>query len=279
MIGSVKALLLLLLATLTTQAATFTGKVVGVSDGDTITVLAAGNVQYKIRLEGIDTPESSQPFGVKAKQALSQRVFGKVVTVQWEKTDRYKRTLGHILLGQRWINHEMVAEGWAWHYKQYSKDQRLAAAEVKAKAARKGLWAGPNPVAPWDWRRGKGLPRVQQTAGGDYKVFLTRTGGSYHRDGCRFLSKSKVSSTLGAIANRYLPCKVCNPPMAKNIQQAKPISPPVGNHARKGVVFVTKSGKKYHSAGCRYLSKSKIAIVLANARRSHSPCSKCAPPR
>jgi len=72
--------LLLLLATFTAQAATLTSKVVGVTDGDTIKLLATGNLQYKIRLEGIDTSEPAQPFGTKAKQALSQKVFGKLVT-------------------------------------------------------------------------------------------------------------------------------------------------------------------------------------------------------
>ncbi len=80
-----KPILLLLPATFTAQAATFTGKVVGVSDGDTITVLAAGNKQFKIRLLAIDTPESGQAFGDKAKQALSKKVFGQFVQVHWEK--------------------------------------------------------------------------------------------------------------------------------------------------------------------------------------------------
>ena len=131
-----KPLLLLLLAALTAQAATFTGKVVGVSDGDTITVLTAGNKQFKIRLLAIDTPESGQAFGDKAKQALSNKVFGQFVQVHWTEQDQYKRVLGNITIGQRWINYEMVAEGWGWHYKQYDKDKRFAVAEVKAKAAR-----------------------------------------------------------------------------------------------------------------------------------------------
>ena len=142
-----KPILLLLLATLTAQAATFTGKVVGVSDGDTITVLAAGNKQFKIRLLAIDTPESGQAFGDKAKQALSKKVFGQFVQVHWTKQDQYKRTLGNITIGQWWINLEMVTENGAWHYKQYDKDKRFAEAEVKAKAARRGLWGGQNPVA------------------------------------------------------------------------------------------------------------------------------------
>jgi len=102
------------------------GKTVGVSDGDTVTVLDATNTQHKIRLEAIDAPESHQPFGTKSKQALSDKVFGKTVRVEWTEKDKYRRTLGHIFIDDRWINKEMVEEGWAWHYKQYSDDEDLA---------------------------------------------------------------------------------------------------------------------------------------------------------
>ena len=169
-----KPILLLLLAALTAQAATFTGKEVGVSDDDTITVLAAGNKQFRIRLLAIDTPESGQAFGDKAKQALSKKVFGQFVQVHWTEQDKFKRVLGNITIGQRWINYEMEAEGWAWHYKQYDKDKRFAVAEVKAKAARRGLWGGQNPVAPWEWRRQKkGGNRASDQAA--YKAFTAHT--------------------------------------------------------------------------------------------------------
>ena len=220
-----KPILLLLLATLTAQAATFTGKVVGVSDGDTITVLAAGNKQFKIRLLAIDTPEGGQAYGDKAKQALSKKVFGQFVQVHWEKQDQYKRVLGNITIGKRWINYEMVAEGWAWHYKQYDKDKRFAEAETKAKAARRGLWADRNPVAPWDWRKEK-------------------KGGK---------------------------------PVVKPKPPTKPL--PRISTTPAGVVYIAGTGKKYHTANCQYVRKSRIAIALANARRSHTPCKRCSPPK
>ena len=97
-------ILLTLLLTLTASAFEFTGKVVGVTDGDTITVLAEGNKQHKVRLQHIDCPESRQPFGSKAKQFLSQKVFGKSVTVKWDEMDRYKRILGNVYLGEEWVN-------------------------------------------------------------------------------------------------------------------------------------------------------------------------------
>jgi micrococcal nuclease len=131
--------------------ASFTGQVIGVSDGDTITVLDGRN-QIKIRLDGIDTPELKQAFGSKAKQALSKTIFGKRVRVVWSKKDQYGRTLGQVFLGKRWINYEMVAAGFAWHYKQYSKDRNLANAETKARKSQAGLWKTPSPTPPWKFR-------------------------------------------------------------------------------------------------------------------------------
>ena len=109
------ALLLTLLLTFTASAFEFTGKVVGVADGDTITVLAEGKKQHKVRLQHIDCPESRQPFDSKAKQFLSQKVFGKSVTVKWDEMDRYKRILDNVYLGKEWVNLELVKAGLAWH--------------------------------------------------------------------------------------------------------------------------------------------------------------------
>lgn len=90
-----------------------TGKVVAVADGDTLTVLDPDHQQHKIRLEGIDSPEKKQAFGRKAGENLSAKVFGKTVKVLWNDTDRYDRKLGHVFLGEWWINYELVREGWA----------------------------------------------------------------------------------------------------------------------------------------------------------------------
>ena len=129
------ALLLPFLLAFTASAFEFTGK--GVADGDTITVLFEGKKQYKVRLQHIDCPETRQPFATKAKQSLSSKVFGKVVTVKWDEMDRCKRILGDVYIGKRWVNVELVSEGLAWHYKFYSKDKTMAAAEVKARPCRR----------------------------------------------------------------------------------------------------------------------------------------------
>jgi micrococcal nuclease len=119
----------------TAFAGEFTGKVVGVADGDTITVLRVDGdtkTPTKVRLAGIDTPEKAQAYGTKAKQALSSQIHGETVKVVFTEKDRYGRTIGDVYWGKHWINYEMVASGWAWHYKQYSRDKRLADAEVAA---------------------------------------------------------------------------------------------------------------------------------------------------
>ena len=206
--------ILTLLFAFTASAFDFTGKVVGVADGDTITVLY-GKKEYKIRFQHIDCPESSQAFGTKAKQVLSNKVFGRTVTVRWKEKDRYMRILGDVYVGQRWINVEMVNEGMAWHYKFFSKDATIAAAQTKAKAGKVGLWSQPNPVPPWDFRKGKGTANRGPPEKGTNttKVFTTKSGKKYHRDGCNSLAKSKFVTLLSkAKAAGYAPCKSCNPP-------------------------------------------------------------------
>jgi endonuclease YncB( thermonuclease family) len=147
------AAILLLALTASLHAEEIRGKVVSIADGDTITVLDSEKVQHKIRLEGIDAPEKGQAFGTKAKEKMSELVGEKDVVVMWEKKDRYGRILGDVHLGDRLINLEMVQDGMAWHYKQYSKDKELAEAEDEARKAKKGIWGDKSPVPPWEFRK------------------------------------------------------------------------------------------------------------------------------
>ena len=135
------------------------GKVVSVADGDTITVLDAEKNQHKIRLQGIDAPEKAQAFGAKSKQALYEMVHGKTVQVSFEKSDKYGRILGKVLLDGQDICHQQIKAGLAWHYKKYQNQQPLvdrdaySASETAAKSEKLGLWSDPRPVAPWDFRK------------------------------------------------------------------------------------------------------------------------------
>ena len=149
----------LLLVANTSTADTLHGRVVGIADGDTVTVLDATNAQHKIRLLGIDAPEKKQAFGSKSKEHLSGLVFNKQVTVEYSKKDRYGRTLGKIIVNGMDANLEQVKAGMAWHYKQYQREQseadRIAytEAEGQARAGKRGLWIDREPTPPWDWRR------------------------------------------------------------------------------------------------------------------------------
>jgi endonuclease YncB( thermonuclease family) len=151
-----KAIVCLLLLVLPALVfADFSGRVVGVTDGDTIKVMHNGRAE-KIRLNGIDCPEKGQPFGTKAKQFTSEMVFGKEVTVQDHGKDnkKYRRTLGDIILPDgRSLNRELVTAGFAWWYRKYSKDTSLGQLEEEARSAKRGLWADPNPVPPWCYRK------------------------------------------------------------------------------------------------------------------------------
>lgn len=121
----IKYLLVCIAFLYTTQvcADVLLGRVVGVADGDTITILDASNTQYKIRLAGIDAPEKKQPFGQASKKSLSDLVYDKSVQVDWSKTDRYKRIVGKVYVNDLDANLEQVKRGLAWHYSKYKKEQ------------------------------------------------------------------------------------------------------------------------------------------------------------
>ena len=137
------------------------GRVVRIADGDTVTVLDATNRQWKIRLMGIDAPEKKQAFGQKSKAHLSDLVFNKQVDIEFNKKDRYGRTIGKILVNGVDANLEQVKAGMAWHYKQYQREQTAedriayAQAEQKARIEKRGLWIDPYPTPPWEYRHRK----------------------------------------------------------------------------------------------------------------------------
>ena len=143
-----------------THADTLLGKAVRILDGDTVEVLDARKRTHRVRLAGIDAPESKQPFGAKAKRALSSLVAGETVAVDWHKRDRYDRLVGKIMLDGADVNLALVRAGYAWWYREYAgeqspSDRRLyEAAEKAARREGVGLWADPRPIAPWDWRDG-----------------------------------------------------------------------------------------------------------------------------
>lgn len=141
------------------NAATLQGKVIGVADGDTVTLLDAQKNQHKIRLQGIDAPEKAQAFGNKSKQSLHEMVHGKEVFVDVQKKDIYGRSVGKILVNQTDACLEQIKRGMAWHYKQYANEQSpedrdvYAQAESTARAQSLGLWKDKSPTPPWEFRK------------------------------------------------------------------------------------------------------------------------------
>jgi endonuclease YncB( thermonuclease family) len=193
-------------------------KVVGVSDGDTITVFN-GETQTKIRLHGIDCPEKSQGFGNKAKQFTSDLCFGKTVEVCPLDTDRYGRTVAVVKLKDgRELNQELIRGGMAWHYKRYSDDEAYVLAEKQARDAGVGLWQDHNPIPPWEYRRngsGASVQNAQSQAQQSTGYHGNVRSGVFHRSACKdFNCKNCTASFTSreeAIAAGYRPCGGCRP--------------------------------------------------------------------
>lgn len=142
------------------QAVELHGRVVAVADGDTLTLLASDNMQYKITLAGIDAPELAQEFGQQAKTSLSALALDQQVTANCSDKGEYLRALCVVSVGGKDLGLAQVSAGMAWWYRQYSSEQTAQArtdygqAEFNAKIRRLGLWNNKNPTPPWNWRRG-----------------------------------------------------------------------------------------------------------------------------
>ena len=140
-------------------AETLVGRVVGIADGDKLTLLDTSNTQHKIRLAGIDSPEKNQPFGQVCKQSLSGLAYDHSAQIDWKKMDRYGRIIGKVLVDGRDVNLEQIRRGCGWHYKKYMNEQILGdrlsygKAEESAMVSKVGLWTDAEPVPPWEWRR------------------------------------------------------------------------------------------------------------------------------
>lgn len=141
------------------QAQEFIARTISIQDGDTVEVLTADNVTKRLRLGGIDAPESNMPYGTRAKISLSELIFGRTVRVevldaqQNGGKDRYGRLVARVWLNGQDINLEQINRGMAWAYRAYLKDQSYIQAEELARQQNKGLWSMPDPTPPWEWRK------------------------------------------------------------------------------------------------------------------------------
>lgn len=226
-------LLTMLLAVPAWAAQVFEGKVVGISDGDTLTVLTDQKQQIKVRLYGVDCPETKQAYGTRARQFTSDKVFGKRVRVEVADTDRYGRTVGIVTApGGSVLNSDLLAGGMGWLYTAYCKKpfcRDWKKLEEGARIAHKGLWAD-TAVPPWEFRKAdrsgggnwgsvQGVPSASSgknsyaVSGGGYSG--NTNSGIFHASTCRYYNCKRCtahfSSREAAIQAGYRPCKVCRP--------------------------------------------------------------------
>ena len=174
--------LLLFTITISPSAKTLQGKVVKVVDGDTITMLDGRGFRYRIRLAGIDAPEKGQPYGKESTKNLKWHVYGKEITVEHSKYDRYGRIVGKVLIDSNRdmfclmvncirkvdVGLEQINAGTAWHYKRYknkqSKEDRTLYSTTERGARKKqlGLWSDKKPTPPWEWRKNNKLEALRK---------------------------------------------------------------------------------------------------------------------
>lgn len=255
------------------------GKVINVHDGDTITVLDKENKKFHIRLQGIDAPEIKQKYGPESQKNLERMVMGKQVTIVWNKVDKYRRTVGTIMLEGRDINIEQVKAGLAWHFKKYAEEQppadriTYAKAEEQARAAKLGLWQDPNPTPPGDYRVAVkearwGPPPPPGT------IIGNKNSMKYHRPDCPgykdMAEKNRVffKSVEEAEAAGYKRAGNCPPEDESTARQSSTnnstqstrtssqaqsrpaTTTATANNPSSGDVIGNKNSKKYHLQGC-----------------------------
>jgi micrococcal nuclease len=201
LVGAAVALLLTASATALEHRAAFAGQVVAVQDGDTLSVMRDGRSE-RVRIYGIDAPETRQDFGNRAKEFLSQLVFGQMVEVEVRDIDRYGRSVGRVLRDGQDVGLAVVRAGFAWHFTRYSNDAVLATAEREARATRRGLWAQTGPVPPWEHRnpsaRPLGIAGTSAVASRSYHGNLRSK--VFHAPGCQHYDCPNCSATFASSA-------------------------------------------------------------------------------
>jgi len=235
------------------------GKVVDVHDGDTIRVLNDQKQQIKCRFNGIDAPELIQDFGNRSKQSLAEMVFGKQVTVEYDKIDKYGRNVCKILIDGKDINLEQVKRGMAWHYKKYQNEQTpedkkaYAEAEINARNQKIGLWLQPNPTEPSAWRRGENNPNLNGVPTGS--IVGNSNSMIYHTPGCSTYTKVSPQNRIvfktetEAMKQGYRLSGACESTLPVE-QRAKPTPIVTARKyetgARGGCFYLNPAGKKVY---------------------------------
>lgn len=238
------------------QAEEFSGKVVKVMDGDTISVMRGGD-PVSVRLYGIDAPEDQQTFSELVSRKCAEMCLNKEVSIIIRDTDKYQRLVADVILpGGKNLNHEMVRQGYAWWYREYARDDKqLQMLEYLAKKEKTGVWSAADPVAPWEYRRIREQKNAQQAKA--LPSMLTP------RPTPLGTPRPAAPASLGNqnIAPLYMQ------PLAKtSVQPAT------------DVVYITPTGKKYHKAGCRTIRNTRTPLSRnAAIIRGYESCGICNP--
>ncbi len=261
------------------------GHCVGVTDGDTCTLLTENAGQKKttkIRFHGIDAPESHQDFGQASKKHLSELIYDRDIAVDVVDTDRYGRTVGKVFVGDTNVNLAMVQAGMAWWYRQYGAGETaLQQAEEEARSARRGLWQSPNPIAPWDFRHKPALAQtaVSSEAALDFgstpatatdtsakdngkRYWVTSSSGKTHNASCRWYATSNGYYSATGTGNN---CKVCGgaPESTSDFSTStatvttSAVSSGSSTKSNGKRYWVTSSSGKTHNASCRWYGNSR----------------------
>ena len=218
---SLQLLIFVLCAALPSITLALTGKVVSITDGDTITILS-DKTQHKIRLYGIDTPEKGQPFGNAAKKHTSMLVAGKTVDVTSYDTDKYGRTVGVVRVDGINVNQSLISAGYAWQYRKYCKAsfcENWLELEEKTRLSGIGLWADNDPVPPWQWRKGaRNNSHSNTTTSQDIGVGVYHgniKSHVFHSSSCHNYNCKNCTQTFAsredALSSGYRPCGQCKP--------------------------------------------------------------------
>jgi len=297
--------ILLVLLVVQAALASETGTVVEVVDGDTLKVELGGALE-KIRLIGVDTPETVHPqkpvefFGKEAAAFTRRMALNRVVRLEedpeGDTRDKYGRLLRYVFLPDgKLLNAEIIAQGYGHAYTRFpfSRMEEFRALEREAREATRGLWGAEGASQPTpEHDEAHPQERTAPSADGEQTVYVTHTGTKYHRGGCKYLAHSSIPISLKDVTRRYRPCLVCNPPAFESGGEERPgpapegsvgaapstAAPPETDGSADPVVYVTRTGTKYHRAGCRYLARSSIPMKLSTASKSYGPCSACTPP-
>ena len=220
--------------------------------------------------------ETGADFSQRAKQFTSDLVFGKQVRIEGKERDRYGRLVARVIVDGTDVSVALVKAGLAWHYKQYSSDRVLAAAELVARKKKVGVWSLPNPVAPWDHRSGV----ASGTTSGPYHG--NSRSKVYHAQGCQYFDCKNCTVNLAsketAASQGFRPHERCVG-VAASSQAASPTPPASSANPSSPTSSTTYHGNKkshvYHAPGCRYYSCKNCTVSLSSkeeaARKGFRP--------